>query len=153
MSGRSRPVGWVEFLRDPTIARVAPKCWVSQRARPNLQGCHLDARRALSFLQSTETRMSPMKFIVSAAALAFVMIWTAVISTVAMAQERPIANPTAGQASWGPPNPQIDIAYVEPRDPRFRPIYDKLKQRQVLEELQSFLAPLRLPRKLQVKID
>jgi Putative metallopeptidase len=97
-----------------------------------------------------------MKFIVSAAALAFAMTWAAVHSTVAMGQERPTANPPARPStspSWGPPNPQIDVAYVEPRDPRFRPIYDKLKQRQVLEELQSFLAPLRLPRKLQVKID
>jgi hypothetical protein len=56
-------------------------------------------------------------------------------------------------AAWGPPNPQIDINYVEPKDARYRPIYDKLKKRQVLEELQAFLSPLRLPRKLQVKTD
>jgi hypothetical protein len=50
-------------------------------------------------------------------------------------------------------NPQIDIAYVEPKNPDFRPIYDKLKKRFVLEELKAFLAPLRLPGKLPVKVD
>ncbi len=48
-------------------------------------------------------------------------------------------------------NSQIDIAYVAPSDPKFRPIYDRLKQRQPLEELRQFLAPLRLPRKLLVR--
>jgi Putative metallopeptidase len=56
-------------------------------------------------------------------------------------------------AAWGPPNPQIEINYVTPKDPRYLPIYDKLKRRKVLEALQAFLAPLRLPRKLQVKTD
>ena len=63
------------------------------------------------------------------------------------------ARPAEAQSSWGPPNPQIDIAYVEPKNPDFRPFYDKLKKRQALEELQAFLAPLRLPRKLAVKTD
>jgi hypothetical protein len=47
----------------------------------------------------------------------------------------------------------IDIAYVQPVNPVFRPIYDELKRRHVLEELQRFLSPLRLPRKVLVKID
>src|SRR5581483_9340430 len=34
-----------------------------------------------------------------------------------------------------------------------KPIYDRLKRRQVLEELRAFLAPLKLPRTLQVKTD
>jgi len=63
------------------------------------------------------------------------------------------ARPAAAQSSWGPANPQIDIAYGEPKNPEFRPFYDRLKKRQVLEELQAFLAPLRLPRKLLVKTD
>jgi hypothetical protein len=45
----------------------------------------------------------------------------------------------------------IDIAYVEPNNARFQPIYDELKRRQVLEELKMFLSPLRLPRKVLVK--
>src|SRR2546430_7507423 len=39
--------------------------------------------------------------------------------------------------NWGPPNPQIDIAYVEPKNAAFRPIFEKLKKRQVLDELQA----------------
>src|SRR5437868_2588705 len=50
--------------------------------------------------------------------------------------------PAPANAAWGPPNPQIEIDYVVPKDARYRPFYDKLKKRQVLEELQSFLSPL-----------
>ena len=80
-----------------------------------------------------------MKSIVSGAALAFTMLCAAA-ATPAMAQ---------------PPsdlrNPQIEIAYLEPSDGAYRPIYERLKKRQVLEELQAFLAPLKLPRALQVR--
>lgn len=48
---------------------------------------------------------------------------------------------------------QIEIAYVEPRNAKFRPIYQRVKQLHVLETLQEFLAPLRLPDKLMVKVD
>jgi hypothetical protein len=48
-------------------------------------------------------------------------------------------------------NPQIDIAYVEPKTEAYRPIYERLKKREVLEELRAFLAPLRLPKTLQVQ--
>jgi hypothetical protein len=84
-----------------------------------------------------------MKCILSATAFML-----ALISTPAMAQLRPDSRPTAAL----PPS-QVDIAYVEPRNADFRPIQDRLKKRQVLEELQLFLSPLRLPRKLAVKID
>jgi hypothetical protein len=45
---------------------------------------------------------------------------------------------------------RIKISYEEPTNPQLRPIYDRLKQRHVLEELQAFLSPLRLPRELTV---
>ena len=48
---------------------------------------------------------------------------------------------------------QIEIAYVPPSNRNFQPIYDRVKNRKVLEDLQQFLAPLRLPRKLTVKIE
>jgi hypothetical protein len=48
---------------------------------------------------------------------------------------------------------QINIAYVEPHNPKFQPIHERLKQLRVLETLQAFLAPLRLPEKLTVKVD
>ena len=50
-------------------------------------------------------------------------------------------------------NPQIAISYVEPRNSAFRPIYERLKQRQVLEQLSAFMSPLSLTRKLEVKTD
>jgi hypothetical protein len=40
--------------------------------------------------------------------------------------------------------PRIKISYEEPTNAQLRPVYDRLKQRAVLEELQAFLAPLRL---------
>ena len=48
---------------------------------------------------------------------------------------------------------QIDIAYVEPKDPAFASIYDRLKERKILEELQEFLSPLRLPNKVLVRTE
>jgi len=50
-------------------------------------------------------------------------------------------------------NDQIEISYVVPRNPAFRPIYERYKNRQVLEELRAFMAPLSLTRKVPVKID
>jgi putative metallopeptidase DUF4344 len=83
-----------------------------------------------------------MKSTVSAATLLFALLAAAAHSAVAQTQPE-----------WGPPNPRIEIAYVEPRDPDLRPFYERLKKRQVLEILQAFLAPLRLPRTIAVKID
>jgi hypothetical protein len=84
-----------------------------------------------------------MKCVVSTAlALAFAATCSAAIITPAAAQGSPELR-----------NSQIETSYVEPTDPAFRPVYERLKKRQVLEQLQLFLAPLRLPRKLQVKID
>jgi hypothetical protein len=50
-------------------------------------------------------------------------------------------------------NSMVDIAYGEPSEPEYRAIYERLTKRQVLEELRQFLAPLRLPRKVLVKIE
>jgi hypothetical protein len=46
---------------------------------------------------------------------------------------------------------QVKIAYEPPTEPRLRPIYDALKQRAVLEELEYFLTPLRLPRPITLR--
>jgi hypothetical protein len=51
------------------------------------------------------------------------------------------------------PNPQIEIAYEPPANPAFVHIYQRLAARKVLETLAQFLAPLKLDRKLTVKID
>jgi len=80
-----------------------------------------------------------MKSIVSAAAMTLAALWAAAPA------------PAMAQIPSDLRNPQIKIAYLEPSDPAFRPIYERLKQRQVLEELQAFLSPLKLPRELEVR--
>jgi len=63
------------------------------------------------------------------------------------------AAPAAAQTWADLQNPQIAISYVEPRNSAFRPIYERLKQRQVLERLSAFMSPLSLTRKIEVKTD
>jgi hypothetical protein len=83
-----------------------------------------------------------MKRIVTAAVLAAAVVSGSLAASPARAQ------------SWSElRNPQIEIEYVEPRNAAFKPIYERLKKRQVLEELQAFLSPLKLPRNLTVKLD
>lgn len=65
------------------------------------------------------------------------------------AGDRPVAKPA--NDGWG--KGRVRIAYGEPRDPQFRPIRERLMKRRVLEQLQQFLSPLRLPRPLLVQID
>jgi hypothetical protein len=69
-------------------------------------------------------------------------IYLAAHATAAIAQPPPAGQsaPPAAQGS------QIEIAYVPPSNRNFQPIYDRVKNRKVLEDLQQFLAPLRLPR-------
>jgi hypothetical protein len=63
------------------------------------------------------------------------------------------ATPAAAQAPAALQNPQIEIVYGQPSNANYRPIYDRLKKLQVLEELKQFLVPLKLPRKLTVQVD
>jgi hypothetical protein len=46
---------------------------------------------------------------------------------------------------------KFKIAYEAPTNAKLRPIYEQLSQRKVLDELQDFLTPLRLPRDLTVR--
>jgi hypothetical protein len=80
-----------------------------------------------------------MKRIASVAALSLSMVGLAGLSSPAAAQDLE--------------NSQIEIAYVEPGKAEYRPIYERLKKRHVLEELRAFLAPLQLPKKIAVKIE
>jgi hypothetical protein len=101
--------------------------------------------------------MSSMKCIVSAAALVLAVAWTANGTTPAWAQITTADRPGEQSAPFKPsdiaPNPHIEVGYVEPRNPAYRPLYEKLKERRVLEDLRAFLSPLRLPRTIQVKVD
>ncbi len=48
---------------------------------------------------------------------------------------------------------QIRGAYVAPKDAKFTPMYDQLRQQRVLERMRELLSPLRLPRPLTIKLD
>jgi hypothetical protein len=99
------------------------------------------------------------------AVLALALVLPALFVAPSAAQYRPTPAPGGGGIgpstgpSTGPANQpsltnsQVDVAYVEPRNGDFRPIRDRLMRRKVLEQLQQFLSPLRLPRKLQVQVD
>jgi hypothetical protein len=62
-------------------------------------------------------------------------------------------SPATAQDRPFPRNPQIAIEYVAPRDARFHLIHDRMKQLGTLELLQEFLAPLKLPRRITVRMD
>jgi hypothetical protein len=47
---------------------------------------------------------------------------------------------------------QFDYHYIEPTNPEHRPIYERLKQARLLEQLQIYLAPLRLPQRVNLKV-
>ncbi len=61
--------------------------------------------------------------------------------------------PAVAQEPSVPPNPNIDILYEEPMHQVYRPIYERLMQRKVLEELREFLSPLKLgDKRILVKV-
>jgi hypothetical protein len=61
---------------------------------------------------------------------------------------------TFASAQGAPPsNSLVEIEYVRPQKREYLTIHDRLKNRKVLEQLQQFLSPLRLPQKLTIKID
>jgi hypothetical protein len=62
------------------------------------------------------------------------------------------ASPALAQGTTFPRNPNIDIAYGRPADSRYALTYDRMRQLEVLETLQEFLSPLKLPSKITVKM-
>jgi len=73
-------------------------------------------------------------------AFAFALMVCALVRSPALAE------------SWEqiPPNPQVGIEYREPTSPGLASLYQELKARKILEEMQHFLAPLHLPHHLQL---
>jgi hypothetical protein len=47
----------------------------------------------------------------------------------------------------------LQVEYKEPTNPAHRPIYERLKKRQVLEQYRDFMSPLRLKRSLVVALE
>jgi hypothetical protein len=86
------------------------------------------------------------------AAIALAIIVSGLCAAALAEGVRPTQTPTPGPVpAIG--NSQVDIAYLEPANPEFAPIRERLMRRRVLEQLQQFLSPLRLPRKLLVKVE
>ena len=86
------------------------------------------------------------------ALLGICSIYLAMQPVPALTQQRPPPPPSDSAESVRKAS-QIDIAYVEPRNAKYREIHQRVKEMHVLETLQEFLAPLRLPDKLMVKVD
>ena len=59
------------------------------------------------------------------------------------------AGPAFAQSA--PQSAAIEIEYVEPAKAYLRPVYERLKDRKVLEQLKEFLSPLRLPVTLHIR--
>jgi hypothetical protein len=75
----------------------------------------------------------------------------AVLLGLALVTAAVAATPVMAQ-TWEsiPANPRVEIEYVAPTSAQFESVYASLKQRKILEELQRFLAPLRLPHPLRL---
>ena len=48
---------------------------------------------------------------------------------------------------------RIDILYVAPKSAELKPVYQYLKDAQALEKIRGILSPLRLPRRLTIKVE
>ena len=83
-----------------------------------------------------------MKTLQYAAAIAFGLS-SGLLASVASAQDSATLKPFRDKS-------MIKIEYKAPTDKKLEPIYQRLKAREVLERMQAFLAPLRLPQPLNV---
>ena len=75
-----------------------------------------------------------MHRIVQVAAVAAVLAWPGVLS-----------QPAHAQIPAELKNSKISIAYIPPQNPKYLPIMQRLKNRELLERLSAFLSPLQLP--------
>jgi hypothetical protein len=57
----------------------------------------------------------------------------------------------AGQPTANLRSNNVAVDYVEPKDARLQPVYERVKGRRVLEEFSEFLSPLRLPVTLRLR--
>ena len=63
------------------------------------------------------------------------------------------AEPATAQKSSKLRSDRVQISYIPPKNPAHESLFRLLKERQVLEKFKEFLSPLRLPRKLQLKVE
>jgi hypothetical protein len=85
--------------------------------------------------------MLSMKRLIWSAALAAAVLWPAVRPAEVAAQAPPALE-----------NNQIEFLYSEPKATYFRPIYERYKERRLLEQLKQFLSPLILPPRVTLRI-
>ena len=86
--------------------------------------------------------MSPMTRLATGAVLAFALA-------------HPILSPQPAAAQTPPrlTNDMIEIEYIEPRSEKYKPIYKRLKDRKLLEQLAAFLSPLKLQGALVLSLE
>lgn len=82
--------------------------------------------------------------------------WALVVLALGLTLGLSLAAPGAARAQTAVSaelqNSDILIDYIEPRNPRYQPMLERLQQQQFLERLQQFLSPLRLPKKLRIRL-
>src|SRR5690349_11061199 len=83
-----------------------------------------------------------MKSIFTAAALALTLGGPVVLAKPAAAQYPPELT-----------NDMIEIEYNEPTSAKYRPLYERLKNRKLLEQLAAFLSPLKLQGALVLSLE
>jgi len=69
------------------------------------------------------------------------------VTAIALAWLGVASQPAQAQAQIPPElkNSKISYSYIPPENPKYGPIMERLKQRQLLERLAAFLSPLQLP--------
>jgi hypothetical protein len=74
-----------------------------------------------------------------------------ILAGMALVSSTLLMTPAAAE-TWEsiPANPRVAVEYRAPESTQFESVYDSLKQRKMLEELQHFLAPLQLPHPLRL---
>ena len=77
---------------------------------------------------------------------------TAVLLSSAASAQPPVPKPPAPQPQTGSGNSMVAITYVAPKNPAHEVHYNRLRKREVLEQYRQFLAPIRLPRMLTVRL-
>jgi Putative metallopeptidase len=81
------------------------------------------------------------------------MTRTATAAALALGLACPTLFAGPASAQTPPQNDMIEIEYNEPKSEKYKPIYRRLKDRKILEQLATFLSPLRLQGALVLSLE